>query len=132
MKDLSKPPKVLTAVRLLWAALAIDLFSSIATLALFSPSPASVLLLPYLFIQFAITGLLIFCIAIGQNWARFIFTLFVAINTALVFFNTILDIDDMPVLVTIGVITSCVQIYALYLLFNRVSSSWFHAPKAVA
>lgn len=128
-KVLAQPPKVATAVKLLYATLGIGIIRSMME----APSQAeagSVGLV--LFILFSVLGLMwffIYMIGRGRNWARITFFLMFILGVPLSILPMIQSLAHDPVSGILGLVQIFMQIIAMLFLFHGSSSAWFKALK---
>jgi hypothetical protein len=134
MSQVSKPQAVTNAVRAIYLALAFGLAAATIWLAMGAgmalPLPLTVFLVPSLFCQFGIPALLVHGISTRKNWARIIYAVFLVLGMLQGALTWFLDANRFPVIVTVEVVLSLVQAYALYLLFTRPSNQWFRSVRA--
>jgi len=116
-----RPQNVATAMKLLWASMALGIPSAVQAL-VESPtwSLAAVMLLVT-----ALGILLYLKIAGGRNWARIVLTALVALNFVA------LSAPGEPrlfVLQFLDFSTQALDVVALWMLFSREAAAWFRAP----
>ena len=130
----SKPTSIVSAVRAIYLASVVGFTAAATWLAMGAgrelPLPVAAFFLPSLLYQFGIPALLAYGISTRKGWARIIYVVLTVPGVLLGVLNWILEFQKIPVLVSIDVILTVVQIYALYLLFTRSSNRWFKQARA--
>ena len=122
-----KPRAVDIAVNLLWANLAIESVQMLTA----SPSHRWMAIIAFQtfiisIIAVVVTGLVIFKISTGKNWARITFLVLYVSGVPSLLAHLIsgelfrLSIDGVH-----SVVQACLQGYALYLLFTQPGNNWF-------
>ena len=120
-----KPQAVVTAINLLWAALAVGLvkmlmdFSNLSVVA-----PAAFTSFVVIF-TFALIGFLILRISAGRNWARITFLVMFIIGVLPALPMVLSEFSRSAVVGALSVAQTGLQVYALFLLFTQPGSSWF-------
>ena len=125
----TRPPRVGTAVKLLYITLGIGVLRSIMDASMYTEmaSPAFVMLIS--FFVLGVMGFFIFMIGKGRNWARISFLVFFIISIPFAAFPLMQSVGANPISGRIGIIIIIIQIVALVFLFQKLSSDWFREMK---
>ncbi len=125
----TRPPRVGTAVKLLYITLGIGVLRSIMDASMYTEmaSPAFVILIS--FFVLGVMGFFIFMIGKGRNWARITFLVFFIISIPFAAFPLMQSVGANPISGRIGIIIIIIQIVALVFLFQKLSSDWFREMK---
>jgi hypothetical protein len=125
----TRPPRVGTAVKLLYITLGIGVLRSIMDASMYTEmaSPAFVMLIS--FFVLGVMGFFIFMIGKGRNWARITFLVFFIISIPFAAFPLMQSVGANPISGRIGIIIIIIQIVALVFLFQKLSSDWFREMK---
>jgi len=125
----TRPPRVGTAVKLLYITLGIGVLRSIMDASIYTEmaSPAFVMLIS--FFVLGVMGFFIFMIGKGRNWARTTFLVFFIISIPFAAFPLMQSVGANPISGRIGIIQIIIQIVALVFLFQKLSSDWFRDMK---
>ena len=125
----TRPPRVGTAVKLLYITLGIGVLRSIMDASMYTEmaSPAFVMLIT--FFVLGLMGFFIFMIGKGRNWARITFLVFFIIGIPFAAFPLMQSVGANPISGRIGVVQIIIQIVALVFLFQKLSSDWFRDMK---
>ena len=127
-KYIVAPNSVSTAIKLMWASIAIGIPNSLYGLNV-GALKFSALFLVTMVVTIAIMSGLLIMISKGKNWARiimfamYILGLFIAIPIMFNYFNTYIIIGIMNVLQTV------LQLIGFYLLYKKESNLWFRSMK---
>jgi len=129
-KKVERPPKVGTAVKLLYAsAIGIGIIRSIIEWSRHTESgPVSFIL----YITFFVLGFmwfLIYMIGKGKNWARITFLVLFIAGVPFSILPMIQSLTHEPISGILGLVQFVMQVLAMVLLFQSASSSWFKAMK---
>jgi len=130
-RRLPPPPRLLLAVRLLWASIALGIPSFVmevgrapATLATFVGAGTEMLVLLFL-------AYLNVCIWRTRNWARIVVLLLIVIEAvALAFVDT--PAEQTPIEIVCNWIDAALDLAAVYLLFTPPVSTLFKTPRRSA
>lgn len=119
------PPKIVTAVRMLYLLIAIGIVRTGMTVIRHVDvrSPYSLIITKLL--VYAVTAFLIYQISRGRNWARWLLLLIVTIALPLSILPTFDAISHNPVHTLLGFLQLGLYIVAMVFLFQRSTSSWF-------
>jgi hypothetical protein len=125
----ARPPRVGTAVKLLYITLGIGVLRSIMDASMYAEMapPAFVKLITIFVI--GVMGFLIILIGKGRNWARITFLVFFIIGIPFAAFPLMQSVGANPISGRIGVVQIIIQIVALVFLFQKLSSDWFRDMK---
>lgn len=127
--SIERPPAVTTAVRLLFASLAIGLIRAIFGLTQ-RVSGAPLLLATLIVIAvFALGFFLVWRISARGNWARIILLVLVLINLP---FAVMANVGELKRSILSGTLSICIEVIlwiGTYLLFTRNSNLWFRSRK---
>ncbi len=125
----TRPPRVGTAVKLLYITLGIGVLRSIMDSSMYAEMapPAFVMLIT--FFVLGVMGFFIFMIGKGRNWARITFLVFFIIGIPFAAFPLMQSVGANPISGRIGVVQIIIQIVALVFLFQKLSSDWFRDMK---
>ena len=125
----TRPPRVGTAVKLLYITLGIGVLRSIMDASMYAEMapPAFVMLIT--FVVLGLMGFFIFMIGKGRNWARITFLVFFIIGIPFAAFPLMQSVGANPISGRIGVVQIIIQIVALVFLFQKLSSDWFRDMK---
>ncbi len=125
----TRPPRVGTAVKLLYITLGIGVLRSVMDASMYTEmaSPAFVMLIS--FFVLGVMGFFVFMIGKGRNWARITFLVFFIISIPFAAFPLMQSVGANPISGRIGIIIIIIQIVALVFLFQKLSSDWFREMK---
>jgi len=125
----TRPPRVGTAVILLYITLGIGVLRSIMGASMYTEvaSPAFVTLIT--FFVLGVMGFFIFMIGKGRNWARITFLVFFIISIPFAALPLMQSVGANPISGRIGIIQIIIHIVALVFLFQKLSSDWFRDMK---
>jgi hypothetical protein len=119
-----KPQSVATAINLLWASLVVGLVNVLMDFSsLSAAAPAA--FTSFICFTFALIAFLIFKISSGRNWARITFLVMFIIGVLPTVPIVLGEFSRSAVLGALSVAHIGLQVYALFLLFTRPSSTWF-------
>ena len=123
----SRPPKVGTAIKLLYITLGLGILRSAleASTLLQAPSPALVIFKKAL--VFGVIWFFIFMIARGRNWARITFLVLFVGGLPIAVLQLWQSLTAYPIFGLLDFSQTVIQIVALVLLFQKASSAWFKA-----
>lgn len=120
-----KPESVSTAVKLLWAALALGLVKTLVDITHLSGVAPSVFTNTVLVLVFALNGFFIFKIAAGKNWARITYLVLFIIGVLPSIPIVLGEFSRSAVLGALSVAQVGLQACALFLLFSQPGAGWF-------
>ncbi len=128
----TRPPRVGTAVKLLYITLGIGVLRVIMDPSMYAEyaelaSPAFVTLIT--FFVLGVMGFFIFMIGKGRNWARIAFLVLFIIGIPFAALPLMQSVGANPISGRIGVVQIIIQIVALVFLFQKLSSDWFRDMK---
>lgn len=137
-----RPEEVQTAVTLLYFLLVVGALSLMIWAAMFGQKEPVAVPLVRGFVHLGFYWFLIHMVSTGRNWARIVllvgcFAAGVYVFIALAMFLGVakdlfknLGVGRIWLLIDIG--RACIQIYAVFLLFQKPSSDWFKRMKAMS
>jgi len=125
----TRPPRVGTAVKLLYITLGIGVLRSTMDASMYTEvaSPAFAMLIT-LFVL-GVMGCFLFMIGKGRNWARIAFLVLFIISIPFAALPLMQSVGANPISGRIGIIQIIIQIVALVFLFQKLSSDWFRDMK---
>lgn len=127
-----KPQAVKTAVKALWAAVAVGLvkipldFAHLSAMAAMAPVAGLIIggLTVYALIAFVIAK-----ISAGRNWARIVWLILFAIGMPLGLPMMFAEFTRAPGMGALSLLQMGMQVYGLFLLFTQPGSVWFRKYK---
>lgn len=128
-EPLAQPPKVGTAVKLLYATLGIGIIRSIIEASRLAEANSVGFVLLIIFSVFGSMWFLIYMIGKGRNWARIAFLIMFILGVPLSILPMIQSLTYDPVSGILGLAQVVMQIIAMVLLFQGGSSAWFKVIK---
>ncbi len=128
-QQLKRPPKVSTAVKLLYTGLGVGIIRAIIEILFYREKIPAGFVLMVSFFMWIFMGLIIYRISTGHNWARITFLVLFTLGSLSYIQTIFLRLNDEPILVLIGLVAVVIEAIALLLLFQRNSSLWFMAMK---
>ena len=128
----TRPPRVGTAVKLLYITLGIGVLRVIMDPSMYAEyaelaSPAFVTLIT--FFVLGVMGFFIFMIGKGHNWARIAFLVLFIIGIPFAALPLMQSVGANPISGRIGIVQIIIQIVALVFLFQKLPSDWFREMK---
>jgi hypothetical protein len=126
-----RPRPVLTALVLLWSALALMLGGS-ALYIYSSPTPVPPGDIAVAFLGYALMAALVFEIGRANVWARIVCLVLVGWSVGLFVINTFLQSRHLLGLVVVDIVAMALQLCAMFALFMRSSNDWFRRSAAPA
>lgn len=131
-KELSeRPKKVVTAVKMLYLLIAIGIVRTGMTVIRHADVRSPYFLVSAKLVVYATMVFLIYQTSRGKNWARWLLLTIVAIALPLSILPTFDAISHSPVHTLLGFLQLGLYIVAMVFLFQRSSSNWFSAGKAI-
>ena len=127
-----RPKTVTTAVTLLYMTLGIGVIRGILEASRLSETAPIGFVVFIMLATLGITGLFIYAIAKGRNWARITFLVLAIIGTPLAVKPLLESLAASPFSGVLGILQSLLQIVGLVLLFLKPSSHWFKKMKGKA
>lgn len=126
---LAQPSRVATAIKLLYATLAIGLIRSIIESSRHSEASSVGFVLFVSFTVFGLMWLLIYMTGKGRNWARITLLVLFVLGVPLSIWPMIQSLTQDPISGILGLVQVVMQVVALMFLFQAKSSGWFKAIK---
>ncbi|NEX64570.1 hypothetical protein [Noviherbaspirillum galbum] len=120
-----KPQSVVTAVHLLWAAFAIGLIRLLLDFLHLGTTSLTASTYCILICTFGLSGLLIFKVSGGRNWARITFLLVFVMGAMQTLPTALEEFSISAVVGALFIAKNVFQAYGLFLLFTRPGSIWF-------
>lgn len=125
-----QPDKVSIAIKLLYLALAIEIFQLILNASALSKLASFISVIITNVIILAILALFIFMIGKGKNWARYALLVYSVIFIPMSIYSMFQSpVQLNPFAIVISISTAALQIIALVLLFQKPSADWFKLKK---
>jgi hypothetical protein len=131
-------PRVVTrAVALLWISFLAALVSSYLDVAFPEDAGADSVWIGIFVITtiwLAVVAWLIFKLARGRNWARFLYLILAVLSYGLLAFawqEFAADFRNEPVKAAVGVAGMTMELVAMYLLFTKPANAWYAQPMKV-
>jgi hypothetical protein len=133
-------PRVVTrAVRLLWAALALGLFTSFSGTPLPDADDENAWLwfatVGIAVVWFGIGAWLIFKLSRGRSWARAAYVVLAILSYGLVVYawgDFVTEFERTPYRTVLEVVSALAELTAIVLLFTKPANAWYAAPMKVA
>lgn len=127
--NLERPKSVTTGVQVLLASLALGTITAVIHVFRNAVGPSMVIALVIVLAFFGLGFLLVWRIAVGNNWARIILLILVLFGTPLAVPGYLAALKLSVVSGSISIIINILQLIGTYLLFTRSSNVWFRNRK---
>ncbi len=121
------PTKVVYAVRMFYLIVGIGVIQTTMTVVRHADVRTPYFLIFTKVLLYAGIILLIDQLTKGKNWARWLLTVVFAISIPLGILPTLESISFNPVHTLLGVLQLGLYLIALFLIFNKHSSLWYHS-----
>jgi len=120
-----KPRAVAVAVYLLWATLALAVLRFVLDWASLSAAPNAMLVAGIIAVVLALYAFLYVMISAGRNWARIMLLVLVAADVILSAPNVANEFGRAPLVSSLAIGASGLQVLGLFLLFTSPGKTWF-------
>ncbi len=125
-----KPRAVTMAVYLLWGSLVLAVLRLALDWTSLSAAPKAMLVAGVIAVVFALYAFLYAMISAGRNWARIMLLVLVAADVILSMPNVANEFGRAPLVSSLAIGASGLQVFGLFLLFTSPGKTWFQKARA--
>lgn len=123
----TRPAQVVYAVRMFYLVVAIGVVRTLMTVLRHADVRSPYFLVATKFVVYAVALFLIYKLAAGSNWARWLLVVLLAIGIPLTVLPTIAAFSSVPLHSLLGFLQLGLYLVALYFLFQKTSSDWYRS-----